>query len=140
MAHSAIGLIPKANAANMNLLLAMIAGEPLSSTNLSRLCNVTGTYPENDDPYDHATHLLGAWAQISPERVAVLQGLSSDLPAPAGGWPLMDGANAVLTEQQAQEAVAALVLSVTTQSVWTPDMIQANLASVLAANGLKLID
>lgn len=139
--HTAIGLIPKSSATHMNLLLAMIAGEPLSSQNLGRLCNATGTYPENDDPYDHATHLLGAWSTITPERLAVLQSLTSDLPAPSGGWPLMDGSTAVLTEQQAQDAVNVFVLSVTTQAEGDPlELIHINLASVLTANNLKLIE
>jgi hypothetical protein len=139
--HTAIGLIPKAQAAHMNLLLAMIAGEPLSSQNLGRLCNATGTYPENDDPYDHATHMLGAWSTITPERVAILQSLTSDLPAPSGGWPLMDGSTAVLTEEQAEDAVAAFILSVTTQAEGDPlTLIHVNLNSVLTANGLKLLD
>lgn len=143
MASCAIGLVPVAQAVPMNKLLAMVAvpQEHPSSTNLSRYCNATGI-PNFSDPngYDGATHLMGAWSILTDERAAFYLGLRENLPAPAGGWPWVVGGQTILTEAEAQAAVDAWLISVTSSATWDISMIHANFAATMAAQGLKLIE
>lgn len=142
MASCAIGIVPVAHADAMNKLLAMVAvpQENPASQNLSRWCNSTGI-PDYNDPngFDGATHFLGAWASLTDDRAQFYLGLRDNLPAPAGGWPWVYNGQTVLTETDAQAAVDAWIINVTSQAVWSPAMIQANRVAIMGSQNLQFI-
>lgn len=133
MSHYGVMVVPDARVVPLNRLIAMIEGEDiLESQNLSRPCNPGGN-PNND-----VTHWLGG-RSFTDEKLVEYQGLSANLPEPAGGWPLVVGGTEALTEADAQAAASAMVLTVTTADDTISHLAQVTLAAVQSALGIAII-
>lgn len=141
MASSAIGVIPVAHERDMNVYLAFLQDQPLNVPSLSRLLNSDGV-PDESDPSGlrGATHRLGAWSNVWPEWLATYQHLSENLPGPEGGWPLVVNSEVVLTQQQAQDAADAFILSVlTVPGPWNVTIAQQNMQAVSETLGIVFL-
>ena len=127
MASYANYVIPTAQKANANLLFAMLTGDPLDAQNISQPLSANGLTP--------FIHWFGGKA-VDEAWMAIYQNLSTNLPAPAGGWPLRDdNDNVVLTEVNAQAAADALYINVNTGPT-AEDLPELNRQTVFAALNL----
>jgi hypothetical protein len=133
-AHYVISVIPDAQKQSVNRLIAMIEGEDiLLSENISQPASSTGATP--------VTHWFGGRG-ASSAWLQTYQNLTTSLPAPVGGWPLIVSGNVVLTEAQAQAAAGALFLNVTTDPTvdyFTPTQAQQNFEAVCASLGIQRV-
>lgn len=135
----AVLVIPSAHKTAINRLIAMIEGEDLElSENLGQPANADGSYTDPDNVAVDATHWYGG-LYVSAQWLMVYQSLDTLLPAPEGGWPLMQGETVLLNEEQAQAAVAALTIQTTTgPESW--EMPQQTLTAACAALGIVPIE
>lgn len=135
----AVLVIPSAHKTAVNRLIAMMEGEDLElSENLSQPANADGSYTDPENVGADATHWYGG-LYVGEQWLMVYQNLSTLLPAPEGGWPLMQGETVVLTEQEAAEAVAALTIQTTTgPESW--EMPQQTLTAACSALGIVPIE
>lgn len=131
--HYAINVIPTEHKQALNRLFAMIVGDDiLESTNLSVPANATS---DHEDPF---THWYGG-LYVDAQWLDIFQNLTTNLPEPDGGWPLMVEGNPVLTEQEAIDAAAALIITVRTGEN-DPQLPPQTLTAALNALGLKMIE
>lgn len=137
MASYAVYVVPDAHRQSANRLFAMVLGDDiLGSNNLGQpACGASEPVPTYED---EATHWLGG-RPVDAEWLATFQNLSTDLPSPDGGWPLVVGGNTVLTEQEAQDAAGALYINVNTGED-AASLPQQNLNTVCAALSIRRCD
>lgn len=151
--HYAISVIPDAHKVALNRLMAWVQEEDiLASQNLSQPANGIREPPADpqnpSDPEDpnRATHWFGG-RLVDEAWLALYQTRETPLPTPAGGWPLRvdetgepvtEGGTIVLTQQEATDALDALVIQVTTGEWWA-QMPSVTLAAALGALDLHKI-
>lgn len=130
MPHYAVSVIPAEHKQAMNRLVAMIEGEDvLLSENITQQASAGGEAPP--------THWFGG-RFVDQAWLDVYQNLGDDLPSPEGGWPLVADGAVALSAGDAEAAVAALYVNVSTGED-IAQLPQQNLASVLAALGLQRV-
>ncbi len=134
-------LAPQEHIGDVRRLLCLIHDAPPDTMQLTvPLCPVDTVIEENSDPFDLATHWLGAYVPIQPDLLALFQSLQTTLPEPAGGWPWVVDDEPVLTFAQAQNAVAQMTFYSAFQEAADPQLGHTVLTALKGAKGLKGMD
>jgi hypothetical protein len=135
--HAAV-IVPVAHATAANRLLNVIFSD--TGDNLARHLSPSGELP--------ATHNAGSLmvdeSWLGTCQTGLADKIDSDVVAPPGGWPWMDGETEILSKADAMAAANALIISVKSMDVVSPMTISqlagSNFAAVYATENLALIN
>lgn len=116
--------VPVAHQEPINRLINLVMNS--MGDNLTVQCNPTSSY------LDPVTH-IGCNIALNAQEAAIFDDLPGNIPTPAGGWPVMDGEDVVLTEADAIAAAAAF------RYYKTNDPEQTSWAFGLASLGIKQV-